>query len=873
MARIKQNKILNKVEPGIVSGRDGFITIGNKQSEIDVRISYRIIQLFSEGLYASPNKAIEELVSNSFDAGAATVHIMLPSDLASKDGVIAVIDNGAGMDEGGLKEHWLIGVSRKRESEFGTLRKRKQIGKFGIGKLATYVLANKLTHISKVNSKFYAVSMDYSQIPTGEKGGIYTEKVVKIPLRVLTESEAKIALSPWLHKGNGLEGIKLFGQGSDSTWTIAIMSDLKEMAGDIRRGRLHWVLQNAMPLRDDFRLFLDGKIIEPTKLAGKLKHWILGRDIKKFSKPAPDELSSTENLKESKESVFRYGLLHPRLGNIYGYAEIYDRLLTGGLSDDIERSHGFFVYINGRLININDEYFGIDRNLLRHGTFSRFRMVVHIDKLDEELRSSRETLREGPLVVIARNLLRSVFNFARTELEAYDEALSPGAQVASRIAGSPGSLIRRPIIGLATLAVQGKIFPQYLNYPKNLKKEEQDDFLNNLDKDLKSSDGYIKIVELAELSQDQGIALLDITARKLQINTLHPFVAYFLDDYESVKRRLPLEIYALSEVLLEADLYQIGIDAGAINDLLEKRDATLRHLARSNGKQNAFLVAQNLVDATTDKNALERQLVAAFDSMGFEAIPLGGPGKPDGRAHAHLAANTEGTAQQYSVSLEAKSKQNKDNKVSAKEVNVSGIIRNRNTFKCEHAIVVGPDFPTTKGKKSALYKEIAGIEEDKKKTSKTVTLIRIVDLARLVRLTSLKRIGLGRVRDLFINCITPEQSKEWIDKLEAEAVQKTDYKEILETIWELQNETPSESIEYASIGTALRRRPKKLSLTKDQIIEICKALSRIAPEMISALSTTVELNQRPDKVLEAVGAAVQYFPEVERKLTDLPNGK
>ena len=49
-----------------------FFEIGvDTGKQIEVRISYRIIQLFSEGLYSSPNKAVEELVSNSFDAGAS----------------------------------------------------------------------------------------------------------------------------------------------------------------------------------------------------------------------------------------------------------------------------------------------------------------------------------------------------------------------------------------------------------------------------------------------------------------------------------------------------------------------------------------------------------------------------------------------------------------------------------------------------------------------------------------------------------------------------------------------------------------------------------------------------------------------------------
>src|SRR2546426_564584 len=45
-----------------------FTTAGKPVAEIHVRISYRIIQLFSEGLYASPTKAIEELVSKYFAA-------------------------------------------------------------------------------------------------------------------------------------------------------------------------------------------------------------------------------------------------------------------------------------------------------------------------------------------------------------------------------------------------------------------------------------------------------------------------------------------------------------------------------------------------------------------------------------------------------------------------------------------------------------------------------------------------------------------------------------------------------------------------------------------------------------------------------------
>lgn len=840
-----------------------FFKIGQEKSQIDVRISYRIIQLFSEGLYSSPHKAVEELVSNAFDAGAANVHVVLAPDLTSDDATIAVIDDGTGMDEQELRDHWLIGTTNKRNLGVEWPKGRKQIGKFGIGKLATYVLANRLTHISKVGNKYYSTSMDYFKIPTGEGGGIYTEEKVRLPLRYLTEAQARDAVSAWLNGSKpGYKAIKLFGSGSAKNWTVAIMSDLKDMASQIQRGRLRWILQTAMPLRDDFNLYLDGDKVPPAKLAAKkVGHWILGKDLKELPKPAPTNLEVTEALSEEKNSIHRYGLTHPDLGRITGYAEIYEDPLDTGKSTDIERSHGFFVYVYGRLVNIDDPGFGISRNLLRHGTFSRFRMVVHIDRLDEELRSSRETLREGVLFNIAQNILHGVFNHARVALERHEATLSLGVQIASRFAATPGSLTLRPIIGLVTAALEGKSHPKYISYPQGLSPKAQSTFLDHLRERGEGTQGLIEDVQLTEISQEQGVAVLDVETGILRVNTLHPFVAHFLDEYEDKRKSLPLELLAIAEVLLEAHLYEQGLDEEEVDDVLTRRDESLRYLARSTGKRNAHMVAQDLLDASSDEDALERALVAAFDSMGFDAVPLGGPNKPDGVAEARLAGTLGGKSRRYSVSLEAKSKEKAGTKVSAKAVGVSAVARQRDAYGCDHAVVVGPDFPTTEGEDSALMKEI---ESDKQKTKKTITLVRIADMARLVRLVPPKRIGLHRIRELFETCITPEQSKKWIEKLSMEKVKKVPYKAILETIWDLQKARPNEAVEYSGIAVALLKGEKQLNIPKEELIEICRALSRMAPEMISARKNFVELSQRPDKVLEVIGSVVQEYPEEEQ---------
>jgi hypothetical protein len=202
-----------------------FELVGTQQSEIEVKISNRIVELFSEGLYSSPNKAVEELVSNSFDAGARNVHIILPPDTAQPGTTIVVLDDGSGMDGQGLQQHWIIGSSKKR------LRHgvgRSPIGKFGIGKLATYVLAAKLTHISKVKRRFYAATMDYALIQNGTNDEVFSEETVHLPLRSLSEAQATSALSPWTSGASvGHKALRLFGANATPSWTAAIMSDLK----------------------------------------------------------------------------------------------------------------------------------------------------------------------------------------------------------------------------------------------------------------------------------------------------------------------------------------------------------------------------------------------------------------------------------------------------------------------------------------------------------------------------------------------------------------------------------------------------------------------------------------------------------------------
>ena len=114
------------------------------QPPVKVQLSNELVHLLSDQLYQSPLKAIEELVVNSYDADAkeCCVYVPTPDKMeAEQANQILVFDDGVGMSYEGLVNLWHIGRSSKRDEEIQRRRNRKQIGKFGIGKLATRTIA------------------------------------------------------------------------------------------------------------------------------------------------------------------------------------------------------------------------------------------------------------------------------------------------------------------------------------------------------------------------------------------------------------------------------------------------------------------------------------------------------------------------------------------------------------------------------------------------------------------------------------------------------------------------------------------------------------------------------------------------------------
>lgn len=837
-----------------------FAKIGEKSGSIDVRLSYKIVKLFSEGLYASPNKAIEELVANSFDAGARRVQVLLSPNMHDQNATVVVIDDGEGMDGAGLKEHWLIGISQKR-NRHEPPKGRQQIGRFGIGKLATYVLSDRFTHLSKKDGKYYSTSMDYTAIDKRLDHEVEPKKPIRIDLRELSEDQAKAALDPWTQTASFKAAkFPLFGKQAPESWTAAVMSGLKEKVHEIKPGLLEWVLRTALPLRDDFSIHYNGKKLVPSKAGdGLLKTWILGKELIKLPRPSPSDIEASPDSNFTESEPEHYGLSQPLLGRMTGYAEAYQDLLTGK-SDEIGRSHGFFVYVRGRLINVQDGHFGIPPDELRHGTFGRFRLVIHIDGLDDELRSNRETMREGPTLDAARDVLRAVFYAVRPTIDQSVEAEAPGVELARKLAASPNSLSRRPIVDLVRAVLAGKAKSRYLVLPKYQSKEEQAEFLATLDKRAAGANDFVDGLDIGfDYRPEDGIAKYDTSNGRLYINAWHPFVAAFYEEYTHKGARQPLEILAMAEVLLEAHLNSAGIKENEIDVVLYNRDLLLRNLAQSSGRRSALSVSNELQEARNSPDGLETKACIAFESLGFAVTPIGGKDNPDGVGVAALGANHDGKPRRYSVSIEAKSKIKDEGKVSSRSVGISAIARQRDEKGCDHCIVIGRAFPTTDGQKSAVAREIKADREATLAmgTPKTITLITIDDLARLVRLRPIKNLGLEKLRELF-NCSIDSETRAWIDALASTSISRPPYRKIIETIHELQNRWQNLPAQFGSLIVALDAKGIKYE-HEQEIRDLCKGMEQMAPLYIHTTDRTVELDQSAENVIAAIESATRDY--------------
>jgi hypothetical protein len=789
---------------------------GQKIDDIFVEISYRIIELFSAGLYSSPNKAFEELVSNAYDAGATKVSVYVPIDKSIQNAVLWVCDNGISMDKEGLKQFWKIGTSNKRIAE---KLDRLVIGKFGIGKLATYILTRKLTVICKANDgKYYAVTMDYATITEDNNNNKVT-----LAERELTLEEVKTVLTPLITKsGQHMLSFHLWGNKAESTWTMAIMSDLKTKAQQIQDGRLKWILSTALPINPKFNLTFNGAVIEPSKeRIGIKKSYVFGQD--------------DETAKRFKYETGTYrgrpSVDMNHLKNVTGRIDLYHDSLVAGKSENQGRSHGIFLMVRERLINIDDPLLP-GMSSLFHGVFNRVRIIVNADELDNYVTSTREAIKESEALSDLKQYINRKFDDVKKEYQQEQEDEDRKNRASYKIAYAAASLSRRPIVVAARKFFDGEIEELILtDIPKNLTEGDKTALIKKLEDNLTSDKGIIQDVSWEAMNPEDPIAKFDLVEGIARINMMHPFFSSFV---EEVKSHLPFQLIALTEILTECYLIEQGLNQDEVRDIIRKRDQILRELTYSD-RPNAPFVAQLIQASLGDSSGLESAVAGAFNSLGYQASKIGGPGKPDGKASAILGPL--GSTENYTVTYDTKS--TAKDRIKATHAHISGVDRHRDDYKSDYACVVAIDFEGADDPESAVNKEA--------KKNK-INLIRAKDMMALILLSSPKQIGPKQLRDLFENCFTVIQTSEWIKNLKTKDVPRGPIKELLETAFQ---QFVSDK-EPPNLHALRQMHPELKRYTVDQLKSLVSSLEQLVPGYISLQGDVVSLQAPPDKILTAL---------------------
>ena len=603
---------------------------------LPVTLSPELIGLLSEQLYRSPSKAIEELVVNAFDAEAdeARVFVAEPGNDAR---FIAVYDDGVGMTYDGLADLWKVGRPKPRDETLFQRKHRRQIGKFGIGKLSTYAVANRVTYVTMSKGQLLGVTIDYQAFTSNPEA---TTTAVQLDVRMIESIDELWSEGVFVRavEAVGLERAHLTTRPS---WTIVILEDLKTKAQTMGLGRLRWVLRTAMPLSVTFRLFLNGEEVE----SSKEDHTVLV-DFKVSDLPAT-RLDALRNKTGQEWSVKDESLVAESFpSGISGSAKVTQQTL-GGKSTDLIRSEGFFVYVRDRLVNEEDARFGLHE--LSHSTLNRFRADIHADDLDAIVTANRESMEDVGLYRDAQAVLNEVFNEARQQYEDIIEhnRKQPLGEREEKRNWVPERLVEYPTAD-ALLAysrdsegTEADESWMYLNVTKDENIAERIESLyGTAGREKKYTYQYVARGRAGRLVE------FDPVNATFAINQDHELTLAYGN--EPASQGL-LQDFVTSEALLEVYLREAGLGPHLIGEVLEKRDFLLRGLAQSH-MFSLTALSEYIRDSASNRTDLEIAVVAGARALGFVAKHIGGSGEPDG-----IARFTNFPLGEQKIILEAKS--------------------------------------------------------------------------------------------------------------------------------------------------------------------------------------------------------------------------
>lgn len=590
--------------------------VSDNQEDINIAINFRIIRQFSTQLYDNPRRAIEELVCNSYDAGAGECHISTPEDTTEN---LHVLDNGVSMDMEGIEWLWTVADSPKTNTDVSNTGRvahnRKQIGKFGVGKLAAFALGSRLTYLATRGDTTRIISVDQNELKDRE-----ASESPPFPVYEIDRDKVKEYFSEYF------EGVPNPWERDWDSWTLALVEEIpeKNTGNQLMPWHLKRMINSSIPISSQFRVILNDEkitdserdedpIVDVSVTDPEVVEEIEGR-LKEYWHNNSDEYDSKEEVPKSKYECEveefptpddvegqESGINVSELGPVIGSAEIYEsKLNTDSQEDKGFNEHGFKIYVRGKLLNRHEPKWGIES--IGYKWWKQFVAELEIPNLDEALLVQRDsTKRDRREPEIAKIVAHSIYNLARRERDRIES--DAGSEDSDF---EPKSLTQR---------MGSKTPSQTYEAVSGLTEE-----------DSRVEPESIEITPRTRGSSEFALDF-DQTSGDIVINEEHPLYKLLVEqrDMKENLRETFTEVYASSLLLLGYLRFNTN-DEEAINDGEEFFDYALRSAADSFRPLTDYLQSEIESASANENKSLADAVANAFHHIRFGDVNRGDNG-------------------------------------------------------------------------------------------------------------------------------------------------------------------------------------------------------------------------------------------------------
>lgn len=838
-----------------------YLEVGTPVRDIDINVDHAIVKHFSEHLYSSPNKAIEELVSNGFDALATRCYVYVPGDHIENR--VVVWDNGVSMGVEQIEAMWQIARSPKEALGGDRIasaegRQRAVIGKFGIGKLASYSVGERISHICRTSGGgYFAVSVDYRSFTPAEEtvpdGGTdnfdesQNDQIARrktddtyvggqenssddVPpqasVRRLTPSEAEEAVRAVLPAGDAADFML-----DQEHWTLAIIDDLRGNK-PLYPARLSWILGNGMPLRPDFRVWVEDIEVHPKLASNASTIWALdekaicetlkttwleaksGGQVSGEINFAPEPLDPT-GYEANEPNAGEPAVVFPHIGRVTATVRLFEDSLPSQKNEG--RSHGFFLMVRGRLVNSDDD------KLFLHdpsfATFYRSQFIIQANGIDAEVLADREGLRRDTEMTRELQVFQTaLYRAARKAVTRNDEVKASTAKPESRLPVRSRELFRDPMAAL---------FSRSDEKPTSIDLDEPR-------------------IDRKTLGESAPLSRLEGTTGHLQVNSTHPFYQAVEEQAGGGKKGAAVmrafDLFAVAERLTEGFLYGRGIPEDQVGDILEWRDRLFRSLALGYGRNADDAILELRAASVGGSSRFEDAVAEVFKLMGFTAVRDGASGEKD-----IVVVAPVGPGHRVFI-IEAKGSGGTVHNVTAA---VASAASHRDKVEgATHAIIVARDFSGFENKD-----EPAVLEECR--AVKNVSLVTVETIVSLYEALMKYAYSLETVMDALFALESPKQKMDRVSELE-KPLHEFNFGDVLTGVWTGQSgSSMSDRVPIRALWQS--RKEWRYAMTFDDFKNKLTALSHLAGELmvLDISEQTVHIVNNPEFVTAHVERALR----------------